>query len=214
MRQKISNQTLWQTLLGIAGSLWYVREVVAQVREDREVLLAPALEVFTGKGTPEEIYYVSIVVVAAALLIAVVAVNVMLMMHKFSLKLLVRVFGLWFIFAAGISTISLSYYVTQRPTEPIIRADEEARPRYIRVKISEDQVVVTWRTVKQTRGQVIYQTNQITRDQIILSNAAQPTGDHQVTINITDEVQRLELSIISDGVEYRQDGERLVVDLQ
>lgn len=203
----------------ITSCLWVlgmclVPQVIAQVREDREILLAPALEVFSGNGTPEEIYYVTVLVAAGGLLVAVVAANVVFLMKKMTFKLLVKIFTLWFVFAAGISTVSLSYYLTQPSAEPIIRADEEARPRQIRVKISQDVVTVIWRTAKQTRGQVVYVTDLTSRDQVLLSNAAQPTGEHQVVIPLDEGVQRIELSIVSDGVEYRQEGERLVVELQ
>ncbi len=187
------------------------REILAQVREDPEVLLAPALEVFAGTGTSEEIYLVTITLLAAGLIIAIIAVNVTLVLHKFTWSLAAKIFSLWFLFAAAASIIPLTRYLAD-PTRPVIQAEVAATPRNVTVRVAESQITLLWETDKPTLGQLKYKI-QDQAYKVANSNQGLRTNNHQIILKRDSNTTEYWFVIVSDNFEYGSQGQPLYLRL-
>lgn len=187
-----------------------VKEVLAQVRDNPEVLLAPALEVFAGSGTTEEFYLVCVTLVTGALIAAIIAVNITWLLHKLTWSLLGKIFSAWLLFAASVSLVTLTKLVIN-PTRPIIQAEATATPQNVVVRIAYDSITVLWQTDKPTLGQLKYKTRETGRYQIINSNQSMKTQSHEVRIKRSD--MQYWFVVISDGFEYGSKDQPLYLNL-
>jgi len=179
--------------------------ILAQIREDTEVMLASSLEVFAGSGTPEENLYVGIIVITAGLIAVLLAINITVLLQKVTVSVLVRIFTMWLIFAAGVSAIAIPNYIAQKQQYTPIAADENATPTDITIKLDDTHITITWQTVAPTYGYVKYRTDLTTEPVVAPETKLEARTSHQVIIPRTVYPTYFEFIIISEGYEYRLD---------
>lgn len=199
-------------LVGVIIWLSFVGEVVAQVREDAEVLLAPALEVFAGSGTGMEMFWVGVAVVGGGLVCALVAANVMWLVHRITLAMLMKFLGVWSVLTLGVSAVGFSWYVSQNDMRVVIDAEIQIQPLEVRVQRRGNLLLVKWRTIEPTLGQVLFRTDVRELERIRLSSRTKVT-EHVVEIELVEGESEMWLSILSNGVLYREEGSELHIQL-
>lgn len=183
----------------------FIAPILAQIREDTEVMLASSLEVFAGSGTPEENLYVGITVIAGGLIAVLLAINITVLLQKVTVTVLVKVFTMWLIFAAGVSAIAIPNYIAQKQQYVPTQADVTAQPTDITVKLDDQNITITWQTVAATYGYVKYRTD-LTSEPIVASETKlEARTSHEVIIPRTVYQDYFEFVIISEGYEYRLD---------
>lgn len=193
----------------LVGQLFFPRIAMAQDIENEvlDLLSLPALEIFVEKQLSRSIYYWDIALVGVGLAVAVLVVLYLLLVRKLTFKLLLRIMTIWMVFGAGLSAVVMSVYVSQNKQNAVLRADSESLPRNIKIQTEDGELYVLWRTQKQTIGQLIYTSNLRQDPTILLSNDAEPATSHFVSVKIRPGENEYWLSVISDGQEYRLDGE-------
>ncbi len=189
-----------------------VQSVLAQVREDPEVLLAPALEVFAGSGSSEETYLITLIIIATGLFIAVVVANITWLLHKLTWNVMGRIFSIWLLFAGAVSAVTLSQYLIN-PTRPTIQAEASATPRNVIVRVSQDEVTLLWQTDKPTLGQLKYKTISEDRYKIINSNQGMRASSHTIIIPRNNQDFEYWFVIVSDNHEYGKQSQPLYLRL-
>ncbi len=189
-----------------------VTQVLAQVRDDPEVLLAPALEVFAGSGSSEETYLITLIIIASGLFIAIVVANITWLLHKLTWSVMGRIFSIWLLFAGAVSAITLTQYLIN-PTRPTIQAEASATPRNVTVRVSQDEVTLLWQTDKPTLGQLKYRTIAEDRYKIINSNQGMRANTHTIVIPRYNQDLEYWFVIVSDNHEYGKKSEPLYLRL-
>jgi len=197
------------TLLFFIVFIMATSRVVAQVRENPDMLLAPALEVFAGTATRDEYILVATFLVAGGLFAAVIAVNILWFLRQLTLKLFIRIFAVWLLLASGGAMIALVGYVTG-PQSTSTRADASSMPRDVRANVLDDQIIIQWSTNRTTVGAV--KLINIPDQPTLLSNIGKPSIYHQVKIPRRN-LQRFEFVVMSDGLEYRLNGSPLIIEM-
>jgi hypothetical protein len=189
---------------------WLTQNVIAQVRDDSEMVLAPALYVFSGQGSSEENFYLAVIVIAGGLLLATLFAMFAIGLQKASTAVLTKVFSVWLLFVLGASTLTVTRYMVTIRTYTPTQAEIEARPLDITYSRVGESLVLKWRTEVVAIGYVVANIPG-EPDMVFVSNAGQKTVSHQVTISRLD-LQVVKLAIFSNGREYRdEDGELLEI---
>ncbi len=189
-------------------------QVWALVRDNSEMILAPALQVFTGEGTGEENFYLAVILILGGLLVAVIWINLVVGLQKINTKILTKMFSLWIIFSLGVMAISISQVIIPSRQRLVTRADPLAQPQNITIKYEDKLVTVSWQTAKATVGYAVFYSEQDNPPQVVLSNHGQPTTQHQVMTAFEANETQVEMAIFSDGIEYRYYGERIKINLK
>lgn len=206
---EISKIKLSLILTLIGGLIYKARDVLAQFREDPAVLLAQTLDVFGGTGTREEYIIIGVTLIAGGLLVTVVSLNILWVMKNLTLKIFIKVFSVWALFASAGAMIVLVGSMSGPHLIPT-KADVSSMPRDVRANVRDNTIVIQWSTNRSTIGaiKIINQANQPT----YLSNIGRSSMYHEVIIDSSN-LQSIEFVVLSDGFEYRLNGLPLVLEL-